>query len=160
METLEDDLPLVTTRMLRNLRGARSEAEWAVVQADFTRSHRSGALVNVDGDQIRMMFKSGRPVWYGTYIFPSNQLNSALQQIATERYAGGNKVASLATVVSGRTGLLGLAELNTVRAAIGRVMDPVQWTYGAVHAPEMGDQIRLSLLVDFDTVRGQLVAVG
>ena len=70
METLEDDLPLVTTRSLRNLRGARSEAEWAVVQADLTRSHQSGAFVNVDGDQIRMMFKSRRSVWYGTYTFP------------------------------------------------------------------------------------------
>ncbi|GAB2529743.1 hypothetical protein GCM10027032_14110 [Simplicispira piscis] len=159
METLEDDLPLVRTRMLRNLRGARSEAEWAVVQADLTRSHRSGAYVNVDGDQIRMMFKSGRPVWYGTYIFPADQLNSALEQVATELSAGGNPVTSLATVVSGRSGLLGLAELKRVWAAISRVMEQKQWTYGAVHAPEMGEQIRLSLLVDFHTVERRLVAV-
>lgn len=159
METLEDDLPLVTTRLLRNLRGAGSETEWAVVQSDLMKSHRHGAYVNVDGDQIRMMFTSGRPIWYGTYIFPSDQLNSALKQVATELSAGGNQVRSLATVVSGRTGLLGTAELKTVRAAIGQAIEPEHWTYGAVHAPEMGDQIRLSLLVALNSVEGQLVAV-
>ena len=152
METLEDDLPLVTARSLRSLCGATSEAAWALVQSDLTESHRSGAYVNVDGDQVRMMFNSDRPIWYGSYEFPSDQLVSALKEIATELSTGGNQVTSLATVVSGQASLLGLAELKTVWAAISRVMEPKQWTYGAVHAPEMGEQIRLSLLVDFTTV--------
>ncbi|MBW8465747.1 hypothetical protein [Acidovorax sp.] len=157
METLEDYLPLVTARSLRSLCGAESEAAWAVVQSDLMKSHRSGAYVNVDGDQVRMMLKSGSPIWCGTYTFPSDQLISALEEIGTELSAGGNQVPSLATVVSGRTGLLGLNELKTVWAAIGRFMEPNQWTYGAVHAPEMGDRIRLSLLVDFTTVERRLL---
>lgn len=152
MEALEDVLSLVTARSLRSLCGAESEAVWALVESDLMKSHRSGAYVNVDGNQVRMMFKSGRAIWYGTYIFPSDQLISALKEIATELSTGGKQVTSLATVVSGRAGLLGLAELKTVWAAISRVMEPKQWTYGAVHAPEMGEQIRLSLLVDFTTV--------
>lgn len=154
METLEDELSLIPARSLKNLCGAESEAAWAMVQSDLVKSHRSGAYVNVDSDQVRLMFKSGRPLWYGTYIFPSEQLVSALEQIATGLYAGGNPVTSLATVVSGRVGLLGLAELKTVWAVVNRVMEPKQWTYGAVYEPGMGEQIRLSLLVDFATSEG------
>lgn len=160
METLEDELPLIPARSLKNLCGAESEAAWAMVQSDLVKSHRSGAYVNVDSDQVRMVFKSGRPIWYGTYIFPSDQLVSALEQIATGLSAGGNPVTSLATIVSGRSDLLGLAELKTVWAAVGRVMEPKHWTYGAVHAPEMGEQIRLSVLVDFPAVERRLVEVG
>lgn len=159
METLEDVLSRVTAQSLRSLCGAESKAVWALVESDLMMSHRSGAYVNVDGDQVQMMFKSGSPIWYGTYIFPSDQLISALKEIATKLSVGGNQVTSLTTIVSGRSGLLGLAELKTVWAAIGRVMEPKQWTYGAVHAPEMGEQIRLSVLVDFPAVERRLVEV-
>lgn len=90
----------------------------------------------------------------------SGAIQSALKEIATELSAGGNQVTSLATVVSGQASLLGLAELKTVWAAISRVIEPKQWTYGAIHALEMGEQIRLSVLVDFPAVERRLVEVG
>ena len=92
MEALEDALSLVTARSLMSLCRAESEAAWAVVQSDLTESHRSGAYVNIDGNQVRMMFKSDSPIWYGSYEFPSDQLVSALKEIATELSAGGNQL--------------------------------------------------------------------
>lgn len=151
MKTLEDDLPLVMKRSLTSLCGAESEAAWAVVQSDLMKSYRSDAYVNVDCEQVGTMFKSGRPIWYGTYRCPSDQLNSAVRKIAAEISEGGKQVARLATVVLGPAGLLGLAELKTVWDAIGRVIEPGLWTYGAVHEASMGNQIRLSVLVDFTT---------
>lgn len=160
MKILEDGLPLAMKRSLTSLCGAESEAAWAVVQSDLMKSHKSGAYVNVDCEQIGTMFKSGRPIWYGTYKCPSDQLNSAVRKIAAEISERGKQVASLATVVSGPVGLLGLAELKAVWDAIGRVIEPGLWTYGAVHEASMGNQIRLSILVDFTVAERGRIAFG
>lgn len=150
METTEWAVPCAAQHLLRNLSGVECEDTWTMVQADLRKSLQSGAYVNIDGDEVRRIFDSGRTMWNGTYFISPGRMSNSIAEIGKTILARkSSSIISMVAVVSGRADLLGLSVVKALHTSINEAMAPQRWTYGVVHESVSDNQLRLSLLVMF-----------
>ena len=119
------------------------------MEADLAESYRSSAFVNTDWGEVRRMYDSGNPIWYGTYTITLEDVASESEAIC--RVLAENDIHTISraiVVMTGSKDRLGLTGIKAICAALRDRLGLVRWTFGVVQHAGRSDRVRLTLLLE------------
>lgn len=149
MAHLETEEPDFAVASLRCLSGTGGEAARSLMEADLAESYRSSAFINTDWDEVRRLFDSGAPIWFGSYTIILDDVVGEIAAISNALAEGNiHPISRAAVVMTGSNDLLGLTGTKLMCSTLREGLRLERWTFGVVHCAGMSDRVRLTLLLE------------